>query len=62
MPAQAGTQATFQRGLGALQKLCDPKRISDLGPRLRGDDGVGVEAFKNTALGFNKSEVGRRQG
>jgi hypothetical protein len=30
-----------------LQKPSDPKWISDLGPRLRGDDVVGVGAFED---------------
>jgi hypothetical protein len=40
MPAEAGTQVTWQQGLGMLQNLSDPKGISDLGPRLRGDECV----------------------
>ena len=43
MPAEAGTQVTSQQGLGLLEKLSYSKWISDLDPRLRGDDVVGWE-------------------
>jgi hypothetical protein len=43
MPAEAGTPVTSQQGLGSLQKLSDSKWITDLGPRLRGDDVAGWE-------------------
>jgi hypothetical protein len=38
MPTEAGTQVTSQRGFGLLEELNDPKRIRDLGSRLRGNE------------------------
>jgi hypothetical protein len=47
MPAKAGTQVTSRQEFGIVQKLNDPKRISDLGSRLRGKDVVGWQRIKN---------------
>ena len=40
MLAEAGIQVRPQRGVALLEKLNDPKRISDLDPRLRGHECV----------------------